>query len=114
MAAAGDWLEARLGWSVGLAAFAEAFIAVSMLTGLFAFIYKVLPDVQLRWSDVWKGAVTASLLFMLGKFALAWYLGRTDLAADYGSAGALVLILFWVYYTSLILLFGAELTQAQT
>lgn len=114
MAAAGDWLEAKLGWSVGLAAFAEAFIAVSMLTGLFAFIYKVLPDVQLRWSDVWKGAVTASLLFMLGKFALAWYLGRTDLAADYGSAGALVLILFWVYYTSLILLFGAELTQAQT
>ena len=113
MARASVWFETLTGWNTSLAAFTEAFIAVATLTGMFAFIYKVLPDVELRWSDVWKGAVTTSLLFILGKFAMAWYLGRTDYAADYGSAGALVLILFWVYYTSLILLFGAELTRAQ-
>lgn len=113
-AAAGDWVRMKFGWSTNHAGLAEAAIALMTLTGLFAFIFKVLPDVKVRWKYVWRGAVLTSALFFLGKWALGWYLGHTNFAADYGSAGALILILFWVYYTSLILLLGAHLTHAQT
>ncbi len=112
--AASDWARAKFGWSTSHAGMVEAVVALLTLTGLFALIFKILPDVKVRWKYVWRGAVVTSGLFFMGKWALGWYLGQTDLAADYGSAGALILILFWVYYTSLILLFGAHLTQAQT
>ena len=113
IAAASNWLEGRLGWSVGFASFAEALIGLAMITGMFALIFKYLPDVEIGWSEVWRGALTTATLFLVGKSALGWYLGRSTFTADYGSAGALVLILFWVYFSSMILLFGAELTQAQ-
>lgn len=113
IAAASRWLEAQVGLSVSLAAVTEAALGFALVTGLFALIFMYLPDVEVRWSDVWRGAAATSLFFMVGKFALGWYLGRSDFSADYGSAGALVLILFWVYYSSMILLYGAELTQAQ-
>ena len=98
---------------MGLASIAEVGLSLAMITGMFCLIFKYLPDVIVAWGDVWRGALTTALLFLVGKFALGWYLGRSDFTADYGSAGALVLILFWVYYSSMILLFGAELTQAQ-
>jgi membrane protein len=78
---------------------------------LFAAIFKVLPDVEISWSEVWIGAGVTALLFEIGKFALGIYLGREGTASPYGAAGSAVLLLLWVYYASLILLFGAEFTQ---
>ncbi len=82
-----------------------------VITLLFATILRVLPDADIAWKDVWLGAVATSLLFSLGEYVLSWYLGREATSSSYGSAGALVLILLWVYYSSIILLFGAEFTQ---
>ncbi len=82
-----------------------------VVTLLFATILRVLPDAEIAWRDVWLGALATSLLFALGEFVLSWYLGREATSSSYGSAGALVLILLWVYYSSIILLFGAEFTQ---
>jgi len=86
-------------------------LAFVIVTGLFAAIFKLLPDAHVEWQDVRFGAVLTAGLFVAGKFLLGWYLGREATTSVYGSAGSLVLILLWVYYTSLILLLGAEFTQ---
>jgi membrane protein len=78
---------------------------------LFALIFKVLPDVYLRWGDVWGGSVITAILFVAGKFAIGKYLGYSSIGSAYGAAGSLVVLLFWLYYTSQIMFFGAELTQ---
>jgi membrane protein len=88
--------------------------AVGMLilyTLLFALIYKILPDVEISWNDVWAGAIITGILFEIGRFLIGMYLGRSSVASPYGAAGSLILILLWTYYTSIILFFGAELTQ---
>jgi membrane protein len=90
---------------------ASFILSLGVITVLFAMIFKVLPDAEVRWSHVWVGALMTAALFTVGKFLLALYLGRRDAASTYGAAGALVLVLMWVYYSSLILLFGAEFTQ---
>jgi membrane protein len=74
-------------------------------------IYKVLPDVHIALKDVWIGAALTSLLFTLGKFLIALYLGQASVAATYGAAGSLVTVLLWVYYSALIFFFGAEITE---
>jgi membrane protein len=84
------------------------------ITVLFALLYKVIPDVKLRWRDVWAGAAAASLLFAVGKFALGLYLGHSSVESTYGAAGSLVVLLLWVYYSAQILLFGAEFAQVST
>jgi membrane protein len=86
-------------------------VSLGVVTILFAMIFKVLPDANVKWNHVWIGALMTAALFTVGKFLLALYLGRRDAASTYGAAGALVLVLMWVYYSSLILLFGAEFTQ---
>jgi membrane protein len=86
-------------------------VSMAVATTLFAWIFKVLPDVRTHWRDVWTGAVLTALLFEIGKTALSWYLGRESTANAYGAAGSVVLLLLWVYYASCILLFGAEFTQ---
>jgi len=86
-------------------------ISFGVVTTLFAFIFKVLPDVQIEWRHVWIGAAVTALLFELGKFGLGFYLGRESTASSFGAAGSIVLLLLWVYYASCILLFGAEFTQ---
>ena len=86
-------------------------ISFAVVTLLFAMIFKILPDADIEWRNVWVGAAMTAGLFTIGKFLLALYLGRRDAASAYGAAGALVLLLMWVYYSSLILLFGAEFTQ---
>ena len=85
--------------------------SVGITTVLFAMIFKILPDATIRWRDVWAGAFITSCLFTVGKILLALYLGRGGAMSAYGAAGALVLILSWVYYSANILLFGAEITQ---
>lgn len=82
-----------------------------VVTALFAAIFRVLPDVEIRWKEVRAGALFTAALFVAGKFGIGWYLGRESTASPYGSAGSLALVLIWVYYSSIILLFGAEFTQ---
>lgn len=79
---------------------------------IFAVIFKVLPDANIRWRDVGIGAVVTALLFMLGKFAIGLYISKTDVGSTYGAAGSLVVLLVWVYYSSIILYYGAEFTKA--
>jgi membrane protein len=90
----------------------ELVISLAVITGLFALIFKVLPDAHVAWSDVWVGAALTALLFTIGKFAIGLYLGKSDVGSAYGAAGSLVILLVWVYYSAQILLFGAEFTQA--
>lgn len=89
----------------------EALIAFALVAALFATIFKVLPDVLLTWRDVIVGAVVTAALFSVGRFGIALYLTHTATASTYGAAGSVVLILMWVYYSSLILLFGAAFTK---
>jgi membrane protein len=85
-------------------------VSFAMITVLFAMMFKFLPDVIVQWRDVWTGALLTATLFTIGKLLLALYLGKSDVATEYGAAGSLVLILVWVYYSAQILLFGAEFT----
>ena len=78
---------------------------------LFAIIFKFLPDVNIQWRDVWIGAVMTAVLFGVGKWALGFYLGSGTAGSAYGAASSLITLLLWVYYSSQILLFGAEFTQ---
>lgn len=81
-----------------------------VITLLFALIFKILPDADVAWDDVWFGAITTSVLFTIGKGVIGLYLGRAGIGSAYGAAGSLVVMTVWVYYASLILFFGAELT----
>jgi membrane protein len=81
---------------------------------LFAMIYKFLPDVVISWRDVWTGAAVTALLFTGGKYLIGVYLGQTATASAFGAAGSLVVLLFWVYYSALIVFLGAEFTQVYT
>jgi membrane protein len=89
-------------------------LAVSLgLTGfIFAVIFKVLPDGVVSWRDVIVGSAVTTLLFLLGKFAISYYISKSKVGTMYGTAGALVVLLLWIYYSSVIVYFGAEFTQA--
>jgi membrane protein len=78
---------------------------------LFALIFKFLPEINIRWSDVLIGAAITAALFMVGKYVIGLYLGTSAVGSSYGAAGSFVVLLLWLYYSTLILLFGAELTQ---
>jgi len=86
-------------------------VSLGMITCLFALIYKYLPDAVIRWKDVWVGSFLTALLFVLGKFLIGFYMGQSDPGSAYGAAGSIIIILVWIYYSSLILFFGAEFTQ---
>jgi len=111
LAAMGDWLGAVLPVHPAIWQLISFVAALAIITFLFALIFKILPDAEIQWRDVWTGAFLTALLFSLGKFLLALYLGREGAASAPGAAGALILILSWVFYTSNILLLGAEFTQ---
>jgi membrane protein len=83
----------------------------TIITFLFAMIFKFLPDVVLSWRYVWRGAIITSLLFSFGKYLIGLYLGSNPYSSIFGAAGSLVVLLLWVNYSSLILFFGAEFTQ---
>jgi membrane protein len=86
-------------------------VSLGVITVLFAMLYRFLPDTEVAWHDVWIGAGMTALLFVISKFLIGLYLGRSSMASAYGPAGSLVLILAWVYYSSLVLLLGAEFTE---
>ena len=81
------------------------------ITVLFAMIFKLLPRVAVAWTDVWVGAALTSLLFTAGKFAIGFYIGKSVSASAYGAAGSLVIVVAWIYYSALLLYFGAEFTR---
>lgn len=89
----------------------NALVSLAFITLLFALIFKVLPDVKIAWRDVWVGALVTALLFTLGKFLIGLYLAQGSTTSAFGAAGSLVLVLLWVYYSSQILLLGAEFTR---
>lgn len=82
-----------------------------VITVLFAMIFKILPNVRLGWHDVWIGAAVTSLLFVLGKFLIGFYLGASSITSAYGAAASVIIVLLWVYYSACILFFGAEFTK---
>jgi len=87
--------------------------SLSVITGLFALIFKYVPDAAIKWRDVWLGAAVTAGLFTIGKFLLALYLGKAAIGSSYGAAGSLIALVVWVYYAAQILLLGAEFTQVQ-
>lgn len=102
----GDWKMSYLGQLITL------LFDLIVISALFALIFKFLPDAEVAWRDVWLGALTTAVLFSLGKFLISLYIGRAGVTSSFGAAGALAALLVWLYYASLIFLFGAELTKA--
>lgn len=98
-------------WLSAIGPLLDLLLSIAVFTLLFAMIFKVLPDAEVAWRDVWIGALMTAVLFALGKFLIGLYLGRSTVASAYGAAGSLVVLLLWVYYSAQILLFGAEFTK---
>ena len=86
-------------------------LTLVVITFLFAVIFKVLPDAKIKWRDVMVGSIVTALLFMIGKFGITFYIGNSNIGSTYGTAGALVVLLLWVYFSAIILYFGAEFTK---
>lgn len=112
VAAAVEWAGERIPVPDFVLIGAEFIVSLGIITVLFAMIFKVLPDVRLRWKDVWRGGFITALLFSGGKYLISLYIARSTLASTYGAAGSLVAVLLWVYYSCTILFFGVELTRA--
>ncbi|MDB5048969.1 MAG: YihY/virulence factor BrkB family protein [Fibrobacteres bacterium] len=111
LAGLGGYLDRILpvpSWALQAINFLVSFAVTALL---FALIYKVLPDVRIRWRDVWIGGAATALLFSIGRLLIGLYLGKSSVGSAYGAAGSLVIILLWVYYSSQILFFGAEFTK---
>jgi membrane protein len=111
IAAFGHFLSGALPGGELLWTALNALISLAIITGLFSLIFKVVPDVEIRWRDVWVGAAVTALLFTIGKLLIGLYLGKSSLTSSYGAAGSLVALIVWVYYSSQIVFLGAEFTQ---
>jgi membrane protein len=111
LVAVGERLTRSLGLPEVLLQFTDWAISFAMLSAIFAGMYRLLPDARIAWPDVWVGAVASALLFVVGKAVIGYYLGDSDPGSAYGAAGSLAVILIWVYYTSMVVLFGAVVTR---
>lgn len=111
LSAMGKWFGGWLPAPEYVLQIVNLIVSLAVITALFAMMFKLLPDAQIAWSDVWVGAAMTAILFTIGKFLIGLYLGKSDVGSTYGAAGSLVIVLVWVYYSSQILLFGAEFTQ---
>ncbi|MFO0774834.1 MAG: YihY/virulence factor BrkB family protein [Nitrospiraceae bacterium] len=111
LAAFGAWYQGWLPAPEFVLQALELLLSIAVTTGLFAMMFKLLPDIDIDWADVWIGAALTAVLFTVGKFAIGLYIGKSDIGTAYGSAGSLVIFLVWVYYSAQIFLFGAEFTQ---
>ena len=111
VAAAGNYLHGRLPGLDGPWEWGNAVISLLVIAMLFALIFRLIPDTRIAWGDVWLGASISAGLFVLGKFVLGFYFGRSALASSYGAAGSLIIILVWVFYSAQILFFGAAFTR---
>ena len=86
--------------------------SVGIISLLFAMMFKWLPDAAIDWYDVWLGAIVTAVLFEFGKSAIGFYIGKQGLESTYGAAASIIVVLIWVYYSSQIILMGAEITHA--
>jgi len=111
LSAFGDMLSASLPGGDLLWQGLNFVISLGVITLLFALIFKYLPDIKIRWRDLWVGAGVTALLFVIGKSLIGLYLGSSAVASSYGAAGSLVVLLLWVFYSAQIVLFGGEFTQ---
>jgi membrane protein len=111
LAAAGKWFAASFSGSEGIWHALNFVVSLGVIAVLFALLFKVVPDVTISWKDVWIGAVVTALLFVLGKFLIGLYVGKTGVATPFGAAGSLMVIVIWVYYSAHIVFLGAEFTQ---
>jgi membrane protein len=111
LAGLNEFISGLVPGAIILAGIINFVVSFSIITLLFALIYKVVPDVIIGWQDVWIGALVTAALFTLGKWGVGVYLSRSAPASTYGAAGSLIIILLWVYYSTQILFLGAEFTQ---
>jgi membrane protein len=112
LAAFGKWFGNLLPLPESVLHAFNLLLSLAVVTGLFALIFKVLPKARVAWRDVWVGAALTAVLFTIGQSAIGLYLGKSNIGSAFGAAGSLVIVLVWVYYSALILLYGAEFTQA--
>jgi membrane protein len=103
ISAAGKFLGTSAIWAI-----ANFVISIGVVTVLFASVYKFLPDVKLRWRDLWAGSFLTAILFSIGKWLIGLYIGKSSVSSSYGAAGSLVVLLMWTYYSAMIFFFGAE------
>lgn len=111
LSAAEEWMTGRLPESAVAMQAASTVLSFGVITVLFTLLYKVLPDVKLAWRDVWVGGAVTALLFSVGKYLIGLYLGSSAPASSYAAAGSFLVFLLWVYYSSQIVLLGAEFTR---
>jgi membrane protein len=111
LTAFGNYLDAILPFGKIILTVLNVLISLLLISCLFAAIYKVLPDRDLQWSDVIVGATATAILFTIGKSLISWYIGSSAVASSFGAAGALIVLLLWVYYSAQIFLLGAEFTK---
>ena len=112
LAALDIWIASFLGeWRTVLLVI-DLSLTLAITTGLFALVYKYVPQEKMEWSDVWAGALVAAALFNIGKLTIGLYLARSIFASTYGAAGSLLILLLWAYYSAQIVLFGAEFTKS--
>ena len=110
LAVAGRWWGPAFGeWEL-LASAANIVSSFLVVAAMFSFIYKIIPDVQVQWSDVWVGALVTAMLFTVGKYLIGLYIGHSGVVSGFGAAGSLVVVMLWVYYSAQIFLMGAEFT----
>jgi membrane protein len=112
LAALSDYLDWILPGLATILHIIHLTLSVSFTTVLFAMMFKILPDNPVEWGEVWLGGAVAALLFTLGKHLISLYIGSSNMASAYGAAGALIIVLVWVYYSAQILLLGAEFAKA--
>jgi membrane protein len=104
-------LKIMAGWTLYFVTALNIIFSLGLITLIFAMLFKALPDAKIKWRDVWVGSIITTAFFTLGKYLIGFYLGNSSLNSAYGAAGSLVIILIWVYYSTIIFLFGAELTS---
>jgi membrane protein len=112
LAAFSDYLDRKMPGLPIILRIVHLTMSFGFTTVFFAMMFKILPDTFVAWRDVWLGAAATALLFTLGKYLISLYIGSSKVASAYGAAGALVIVLVWVYYSAQILLFGAEFAKA--
>ena len=112
LAAVSTWLKVRYPAAAVVLHIADIAMSGLLIAGMFAAMYKVLPDTPIAWRDVAIGSVATTLLFEGGKYVIALYIGQSNIASSYGAAGALIVLLLWIYYSAQIFLLGAEFTRA--
>ncbi len=111
LAALSGWLRSRFGDIAILGWFIDAAVALAVIATLIALIYKILPDAEVAWRDVWVGAIATAILFMIGKYLIGLYVGKASVGSAFGAAGSMAVLLVWIYYSAQIVLLGAEFTR---